>query len=188
MTARADAAARTGEAILAAAAEVFWEDPRADLNLDAVAERANVSVRTVLRRFGSKEGLLTAAGEREMRLVGEQRGQAHPGDVNQTVGILLDHYEVYGPRVLKLLGAEASSPALRERADAGRQIHRQWCQEVFAPQLAAVPTRDRPRRLAQLVAICDVQTWRLLRHDARLSRQQTHLALVEMITSLTKES
>lgn len=188
MSARADAAARTSEAILAAATGIFWEDPRADVNLEAVAERANVSVRTVLRRFGSKEGLLAAAGDREMRLVGEQRGQARPGDIDHTVQTLLDHYEVYGPRVLKLLSAEASSPALRERADIGREVHRQWCQKVFEPLITSTPAPARARRIAQLVAICDVQTWRLLRLDSALSRQQTHEALVEMISALNKES
>jgi hypothetical protein len=45
----------------------------------------------------------------------------------------------------------------------------------------------RRRRLAQLVAICDVYVWKLLRRDARLSRKQTELALIEMLTPLIEE-
>ena len=41
------------------------------------------------------------------------------------------------------------------------------------------------RRLAQLVAVCDVYTWKLLRRDAGLSRRQTELALVELLEPLT---
>jgi hypothetical protein len=43
---------------------------------------------------------------------------------------------------------------------------------------------DRELRLAQLVAICDVYTWKLLRRDQRLSRERTGRALVEMINGL----
>ncbi len=185
MVARADATARTAESILIAAADVFWEDPRPDVNLERVAHLAGVSVRTVLRRFGSKEGLLAAAADREMRAVAAQRGQAPPGDLAATVDILLEHYEDYGRKVLKLLAAEATSPALQALADQGRVVHRQWCEDVFAHSLAGLPGSDRRRRLAQLVAVCDVQTWRLLRLDAALSRTQTHLALTEMLTPLT---
>jgi hypothetical protein len=42
----------------------------------------------------------------------------------------------------------------------------------------------RERRLAQLVAVCDLSTWRLLRLDAGLSRRQTHLALLELLEPL----
>jgi hypothetical protein len=40
---------------------------------------------------------------------------------------------------------------------------------------------ERDRRLAQLVALCDVYTWKLLRRDAGLSRRQAELALVELL-------
>ena len=56
-TRRADATGRTREGILAAAQALFREDPRLDPSLETVAERAGVSARTVLRQFGSKEGL-----------------------------------------------------------------------------------------------------------------------------------
>jgi hypothetical protein len=42
----------------------------------------------------------------------------------------------------------------------------------------------RQRRLAQFVAVCDVYTWKLLRRDAGLSRRQTQLALVELLTPM----
>jgi hypothetical protein len=41
--------------------------------------------------------------------------------------------------------------------------------------------------LAELVAICDVYVWKLLRRDAGLSRDQTELALIELLAPLTKE-
>ena len=47
---------------------------------------------------------------------------------------------------------------------------------------------ERKRRLGQLVAVCDVYVWKLLRHDAGLSRRQTELALVELLNPMTEES
>src|SRR3954452_7872874 len=41
--------------------------------------------------------------------------------------------------------------------------------------------------LAQLVAVCNVNTWKLLRRDRGLSRQATELAMVELISPLLED-
>lgn len=184
MSARADAAAATAERILDAVVEVFWELPTDQVSLDEVARRAGVSVQTVIRRFGGKEGLLAAAVERESERVRSQRDEAPAGDAAAAVRVLVDHYEELGDRVLKLLTEEDRVPALGDIADRGRALHRQWCARVFAPALVGVVGIQRQRRLAQFVAICDVYTWKLLRRDAGLSRRQTELALVELLDPL----
>jgi len=187
MSARAEAAEATGERILDAALELFWERPTDQIPLDEVASRAGVSVQTVIRRFGGKEGLLAAAVDREASRVSGQRDQAPTGDVAGAVKMLVDHYEELGDRVLRLLGEEDRIPGLREIADRGRVYHRQWCARVFAEALVGLKSTDRKRRLAQVVAICDVYMWKLLHRDAGLSRDQTELALIELLTPLTKE-
>jgi AcrR family transcriptional regulator len=187
MSARADAAEATGERILVSAVELFWERPTDQIPLDEVASRAGVSVQTVIRRFGSKDGLLAAAVEREAARVGAQRDLAPTGDVAGAVNVLVDHYEELGDRVLRLLAEEDRIPGLREIADRGREYHRQWCSRVFAEPLVTLDPRNKKRRLAELVAICDVYVWKLLRRDACLSRDQTELALIELLTPLTKE-
>jgi len=53
----------TGEAILAAAADLFGERGYRGTTTRAIAERAGVNEVTVFRRFGSKQGLLRALGE-----------------------------------------------------------------------------------------------------------------------------
>ena len=67
------------------------------------------------------------------------------------------------------------------------RLHREWCARVFAEALVGLKSTDRKRRLAQVVAICDVYMWKLLHRDAGLSRDQTELALIELLTPLTKE-
>jgi AcrR family transcriptional regulator len=185
MTARAEAVTATGERVLDAAIAVFWQAPADDVPLEEVARRAGVSVQTVIRRFGGKDGLLAAAAERETERVTRQRAQAPAGDLPGAVRNLLDHYEELGLPVLRLLAQEDRSPALRALADRGRAVHAEWCERVFAPTLAGLRGADRARRLAQLIAVTDVLTWKLLRHDRRLSRRQTQLALIELLQPLT---
>jgi AcrR family transcriptional regulator len=184
MKARAAAAAATAERILDAAIAVFWERPVEDIPLDEIARRAGVSVQTVIRRFGSKEGLFASAAEREVARVVRQRGQAPVGDVAGAVANLLDHYEELGVAILRLLAEEDRSPALRELTNRGRAEHAAWCERVFPPALAGLRGAQRARRLAQLIAVTDVLTWKLLRLDRRLSRKQTELALIELIEPL----
>jgi AcrR family transcriptional regulator len=181
MVARAESAAATGERIIDAAVALFWEAPGASVSLDEVAQRAGVTVQTVIRRFGGRDGLIIAAAEREAQRVGRQRDTAPVGDTAGAVKVLLDHYEAMGDRVVRLLAEEVREPALRPAADRGRILHREWCARVFAPALAARTGADQRRMLAQLVAVCDVYTWKLLRRDAGLSRRQTELAIVELL-------
>jgi AcrR family transcriptional regulator len=188
MGARASAAAATGERILDAATEVFWERPTDQISLDEVADRAGVSVQTVIRRLGGKDGLFAAAGAREAARVRAQRDEAPVGDTAGAIRVLVEHYEATGDRVLKMLAEEQRVPALRDVVERGRGIHREWCARVFAPSLAGRSGVERQRRLAQLVAVCDVYTWKLLRRDAGLSRRQTELALVELVEPLLEAS
>ena len=77
-----------------------------------------------------------------------------------------------------------TSPTLAEYAERGRALHREWCRGVFATTLAPLAGAARKRRLAQLVAVCDVYTWLLLRRQSGLSRSETERALVELLAPL----
>jgi AcrR family transcriptional regulator len=184
MQARAEAAAATGERILDAAVEVFWERQGEQLSLDEVARRADVTVRTVIRRFGGREGLLAAAIDRETERVRRERARAPEGDVAAAVHVLLDSYEATGDRMMGVLADEQRVPALAGITERGRALHRDWCARVFAPALTGRTGVERERRLAQLVAVCDLYVWKVLRRDMALSRRQTELALVELLTPL----
>jgi AcrR family transcriptional regulator len=187
MSARADSAAITGERILEAAAEVFWESPTIKFSLDEVARRAGVSVQTVIRRFGGRDGLFAATAERESQRVVEQRDSASAGDVPGVVGVLVDHYEQLGKSVLRLLAEEQKIPQFAEIVSRGRDVHREWCARVFASDLARLSGADRKRRLAQFVAVCDVYTWKILRLDTGLSRRQTELAILELLKPMLED-
>lgn len=183
MTKRAEAASATSERILDAVTELFWERPADQVVLREVAERAGVTVQTVLRKYGGKEALLAAAVERTVSRTEAERA-VPSGDVDAAIEVLLDHYENLGAKVLRLLAAEQNSPTLAGYVERGRGLHRDWCRRVFAETLAPLAGAARRRRLAQLVAVCDVYTWKLLRLDAGLSRRQTQIALNELLGPL----
>lgn len=184
MTTRATTAAATAERILDATAEVFWERHEEQISLEEVARRAGVTVQTVIRRFGPKDSLFAAAVDRETERVRRQRDQAPVGDVTAAVHVLLNSYEATGDRMLGVLAEEQRVPSLAVILDRGRALHRAWCARVFADALAGWSGLERERRLAQLVAVCDVYTWKLLRRDAGLSQRQTELAMVELLTPI----
>jgi AcrR family transcriptional regulator len=184
MVARAASTAATGERILDAAVAAFWARPGNQVSMDDVARRAGVSVQTVIRRFGGRDGLLAAAAKRETARVGAQRDPAAVHDAAGAVAQLVEHYEAMGDRVLALLAEEVRIPALRGMADTGRRMHRAWCEAAFAVALSRLAGRVRERRLAQLVAVCDVYTWKLLRRDAGLTRSETEAAMVELLEPL----
>jgi AcrR family transcriptional regulator len=185
MTERARSTAETGERILDATLELFVEHPYAQVTLRDVADRAGVTVQTVIRRFGDKQGLTAAAADRSRAEIETQRDAAPVGDLVAAVHNLVAHYEEAGGIVLRLLAEEDSVPLLAEMAEHGRMAHREWCARVFAPALARLRGADRARRLAQLVAVCDVYTWKLLRRDAGLSQRQVATALLELLEPLS---
>ena len=188
MTARAASTARTAEAILAATMELFEDKPVADITLADIAAGAGVTVQTVLRRFGDKDGVFDAAIEQFTSEVFGQRGAAVGLGAREAITNLVDHYEQWGALMLKMLAEEPRTPGLRTTLDAGRAYHRTWCRDAFADALAGLPAGQRSRRLAQICCICDLRTWENLRLAAGLSRAQTELAVYEMLRPLiTKE-
>jgi|SRR5579859_126866 len=181
MAARAAAAATTRDRILEAAVTVFWEQPLVDISLEVVARRAGVSLPTVIRHFGDRQGLFAVAAGREYERIRQQRDDAPIGDVRAAVRILVDHYEELGDAVLRLLAEEGRVPGLREIADQGRAYHAAWCERVFAAALAGLDAEAHARRLAELIGVTDVLMWKILRRDRGLSRSETERALRELI-------
>jgi AcrR family transcriptional regulator len=188
MVRRAQSTNQTRAAILDAATRIFWDEPSRELTLDAIAREAGVTVQTVIRHFGGRDGVFDAAVEREMGRVEDERDPAAVSTPHEAVGQLVAHYERMGDRAVRLLAEEHRSPTVASLVAQGRAFHRSWCEDAFATTLSAVEDRSRRRRLAQLIAVCDVYTWKLLRRDAGLDRKSTELAMVELLTPLLEVS
>jgi AcrR family transcriptional regulator len=179
MTARARSVERTRESILDATVALHLERLAADIALDDIAGRAGVSVQTVLRHFGSRDGLVEAAlTHAEGQVRAERRAPA--GDLPGALRVLLDHYEARGDGVLLLLAQERSQELARRITGEGRRLHRDWVEETFAPHVAAADDGDELVDL--LVVATDVYAWKLLRRDRGLSRAQTESRLHTLVS------
>jgi AcrR family transcriptional regulator len=183
MKARADAAHATHQRILHAGAALLWEKLSPEITLDEVAERAEVSVRTLLRHFGTRERLL-AEVESFLHQEAVQERQAPAGDVQAAVRVIFDHYELRGDAVLRLLAQEAWNDHIRAAMDSGRAIHREWVEQVFAPQLAEYQETERDLLTDLLVVAMDVYTWKLLRRDRALGREQAEERVRRLIAAI----
>lgn len=191
--ARAKAQERTRETLLRAAAEEVERDRWTQTSLEAVAERAGVTKQTALRHFGSKQGLLDAVISRTASTVVKERDEAPIGDIGGAVANLVRHYERYGDIVVRMLpyrdavvrviGSEHLG-SLRRVVDRGHELHEDWVLRTFEPQLVDLDPSTRRRRLAQLVAVCDVYVWKVLRRDLDLDTVQVEAALAEMLERL----
>jgi AcrR family transcriptional regulator len=184
MVTRAEAAAQTRRRIVEAAFLLYTERDFEQVSLEDVAARAGVAERTVLRRFGSKEGLLDAVAESANQAIEERRENVSPGNVAAAVRCAVGDYERYGDATMRLLCQEGRVAAFAHIAEHGRRLHREWVERAFAPQLSRRSGAARRRLLAQLVAITDVYMWKLLRRDLRLGLVATAEALAEMVAGL----
>ncbi len=184
MRARADAAAATGRRIVDAMHELLAEQRYDRITVAAVADRAGVTVQTVLRRFGSKEGLFVAAVEEGRAQILAQRGAAPVGNPAAAVTNLFDHYERWGRIVIRLLEQEDRAPQIGAIVREGRTTHAEWVARVFEPELARLRGRARARRHTQLIALTDVYVWKLLREDLGVPRADAEEIVLGMIDAL----
>lgn len=184
LAARAEAAAATRRRILEAAIGRLSERDYDAVSLAEVAREAGVTVQTVLRLFGSKEGLAEAATELGVERVRAERWSSPPGDLDAAVEGLLEHYEAWGDRSLRFLSQEQRVAAMGSVVTAGRALHHEWVDHVFAPWLARRRGRTRARLRARLVAVTDVYVWKIFRHDLGLPPREVEATLRELVAAV----
>lgn len=182
-TTRAAAAEETRLRILRATFSLQTERLTSEISLDDVAGRAEVSVQTVLRRFGTRAGLIEASVAFANDQVAEER-RTPVGDVGAAVGVLVDHYEKRGDFALLMLAQESAHDEVRRMSEAGKDMHRGWVRDVFAPYLVALGPTEIDELTDLLVVATDVYTWKLLRRDRGLSRTDTEHRITTLVTAL----
>lgn len=175
-------AAETERQILDAVGEIIATEDFDAVSMRRVAAKADVSLSTVVRHFGTKDALLAAlvrqGGEDDER--DQVRRNMEPGDVAAAVRVVVGDYEEAGQQLMHMLSQEHRFPALSELLDLGRRGHREWVRWAFSPQLSARRGAARTQLETLLVVATDVYTWKLLRIDRRLSTRATAAAMTEL--------
>ena len=178
MAVRGQKAEATRQRILEAARDQF-DLRRSGFTLDQVAATAGVSVQTILRSFGSKEGLVFEA-------IGTFRSEVPdrstvPASIAEAVALVVDDYEVIGDRVVWMLAEEHRVSGFLEVAAEGRQRHRAWVEAAFADWLADVPPAAREPSVLALLGALDVYVWKLYRRDLGLDRAATEAVMEHLV-------
>ena len=156
----------TRDAIVRATIDAFMAERSFAITLPTIAERAHVTVKTVLRHFGSREAVIEAAWAQAYDEVMAERTPP-PGDLEGALKVLIAHYERRGSIGLVMLADENDPRAVR-MSSAGRLAHREWVEEVFADRLPE-QAAARTRLIDVLIVATDVYAWKLLRIDRGLS-------------------
>src|SRR3954453_17081396 len=133
---RAEAAQARTEAIMAAAVELYGERPFEQITLADVAAKAGVGLQTLIRRVGTKDGLVRGAVEGTAEGNGGARGEPDSSDPAVVAARLERQYETWGELTGRTLRQEELSPALAEAAAFGRRYHAEWVETAFASQIA----------------------------------------------------
>lgn len=185
MTKRAADAARTRDLIASSTEQLLREGPILDITLPAIAEASGVTVQTVLRHMGSRDGCIQVAGQRVAARIALQRGHTPPGDVAAAVAELTSHYEAEGTLVLNLLSQDSpDQPIARQAVAQGRSQHRQWVRTQFGPLIARA---DR-EAIDALVAATDIYVWKLIRLDMGRSAKKTEAVIIRLVNSILEKS
>lgn len=185
MTARGEAASLTRDAIVSAVIECVTEQRSLGITLAAVAERAGVTVKTVLRHFGNRDAMIDAAWAQVHDEVVAERA-ATRGDLPAALTILIAHYERRGDMMIGLLAEEDVEARARDVCESGRATHRTWVESVFAERLPN-GRRHRDRLVDTLVVATDMYSWKLLRRDRGLSADEVQDRMMLMCNGILRE-
>jgi len=181
MTARADSAAGTRQRIADALVTLAQQRLTIEITLDDIAHAAGTTVQTVLRHYGSRDALFDAVIALTAARV-EQEREAPPGDLDSALRVLVDHYELRGDFMARMVGQEASDARIRSFTEPGKALHRRWVVDVFGEWLKAA--RDAEALTDLLVVATDLQTWKLLRRDRGLDRATTETRMRALVDAL----
>ena len=170
--------------ILEVAVQAFTTRWYEEVTLRGIAADAGTALQTVVNHFGTKEELFGAVTQSVGDSIDITRWAVEPGDEEGAISLLVDDYERTGEFTLRMLALEGRVTGVQASLERGRKGHELWVEHVFAAALDDLSGDTRQRRLAQLVAVTDIYTWKLLHHDKSLDRNQTITAIRELVSAL----
>lgn len=169
---------------LRALLEERWFD---EITLDDIAATAGTTRQTVIRRFGSKTGVLSAMAAHLDVSIQDQRWSTPAQSVADIVSLLMGDYERTGDVIVRTLSQEARIPEFASVLDRGRRHHREWIEDMFKAWLDKLGGQSRKDRLAQLLVQTDVWIWHLLRRAQGHSVAETQRLMTQAIERLLRE-
>jgi AcrR family transcriptional regulator len=186
MGVRAKAAETTSDEIIRVVGELWMKYSIHEITLQMVAQNAGVTVMTILRKFGSKDGLFEAAIKTDTAGIQDVREESQAGNIRQAISILMKEYEYAGPAVIRTLAVENDLPVAAKILKKGRELHTEWCQRIFDENLPASKDKEYEIMLGAFYAATDVYKWKLLRIDLGYSKEETEKIFIKTVRGIIK--
>ncbi|MBT3982142.1 MAG: TetR/AcrR family transcriptional regulator [Bacteriovoracaceae bacterium] len=184
MNSRAESTERTRQSVLDAAAECFTTSAYDCVSLKDIAKLAKVGLQTVVRIGESKEKLFTAGAERAFFSIIERTKDIPDDDFVEGLEFLMDLYESWGDRMLRILSQEDRIPAIKVFAELNRSAQKHRIETLFSSQLSRLNEVDKERKVISLMSVSGSHSWHVLRRVHGLSKEQTTLAIKEMVEKI----
>jgi TetR/AcrR family transcriptional regulator of autoinduction and epiphytic fitness len=179
---------RTRAAVVDALLALLREgDPRPTAR--QIAERANVSLRSVYVHFDDLEDLFLAVAERELAVVQTMIAPV-PRDaplserVELACAMRAQIFEELAPIGRAAQLQAPTSPTLEKVLKRGRDRSRSTIATVFDPELRQLPPRQRRLRIAAIDAVAGPEAWRVLRDGNGLSVADAQTAMADAVRDL----
>jgi AcrR family transcriptional regulator len=186
MGVRAKAAEITSEEIIRVVGQLWMKYSIHEITLQMVAQNTGVTVMTILRKFGSKEGLFEAAIRADTAGIQDVRKESQAGNISQAISVLMKEYEYAGPAVIRTLAVENDLSVAAKILKKGRQLHKEWCQLIFAQYLPESNDNEYGIMLGTFYAATDVYKWKLLRIDLGYSKVETEKIFIKTVRGIIK--
>jgi AcrR family transcriptional regulator len=176
-------------AVLDAVIELFTEG-NFDPSAEDVARRSGVSLRSVYRYVADKDDLSRAAIARHIERVQhlyalpDIGGGTFDDRLDRFVTARLKLYEAIAPTHRAARLRANTNEVIRSQLQRGRRELRLQVEEHFAPELAAMPARDRRNAVAAADALTQIETLDHLRVHAELSARLTRDVLRDALRRL----
>jgi AcrR family transcriptional regulator len=186
MTQRAKSAAKTAEKIISSTFQLWKERPLNEITLDSIADRSGVAIRTILRKFGSRDGLIQACLSHDASIIIEERAHTPVGDIDGILHTLLSNYEKMGDAGIRTIYMENELKEAKEIGEKGRKVHREWCARVFTPFLPGPDHNEYEIRLTAFITATEIYLWKLLRKDLGYDEEKTFRVFKMLVEGLVK--
>jgi AcrR family transcriptional regulator len=183
---------RTHKRIIDAVIQLV-EEGNPHLRTAEIAERAEVSVRSIFQHFPDLEALYLSVADAQLRgILADLQPVRTDGDLDERVAALVAERAKLSERTLPMrkLAArfEASSDAATARARFGRDVQRRRSEIAFKPELANVAEGDRKELLDAIQAATDSDAWALLRHHTKLDVAQAEQVWRRLVLALIRDA
>lgn len=159
---------------------------------DEVAKRAGISRRSVFRYFDDLDDLDRTAIARQQERVRDLwdiRGQGQ-GTLAERIAVMADTrvklFDAVAPAARVSRMRAPIHPVIAEQLAESRRLFSRQVERQFAPELNALPAKQRQRTTAALDVVCSFEAYDLMRSVRGMNSAEIRDAMVDAMQSLLR--